>query len=120
MSDNRNKVPKAVYYQCVWLIKDMDRLRQLEAIGSYIERDDEFVFFVDGGEVIRKAEVLQQATWKLECIRNALNMVPEEYRQSTIDCITYNVPFGDMAHENTWRKWRQIFIAELAKNLMLI
>ena len=27
---------------------------------------------------------------------------------------------GDIAHENTWRKWRQVFIRELAKNLLLI
>ena len=46
--------------------------------------------------------------------------IPEEYRQGTLDCITYNVPYSDMAHENTWRKWRQILIWELAKNLFLI
>ena len=120
MRDKRNRIPKAVYYQCIWLIKDMDRLRQLEAIGSYIDKDDEFVYFVDSSDVIRKADVIEQAVWKLGCVRDALMKVPQEYRQSTLDCITYNVPFGDMAHENTWRKWRNVFIAELAKNLMLM
>ena len=65
-------------------------------------------------------EVLDKAKWRLDCIRRALIKIPAEYRQSTLDCISYNVPYGDMAHENTWRKWRQILIWELAKNLFLI
>lgn len=120
MSNNKFRVPKPVYYQCVWILKDMDRLRRLEAISSYTQSSDELVFFVDDEEVIRNAEVLTQAAWKLDCIRKAIAKLPKEYRQSTIDCIVYNVPFGDMAHENTWRKWRQVFIRELAKNLLLI
>ena len=66
------------------------------------------------------SEVLEKAKWKLSCIRRALIKIPEEYRQTTLDCISYNVPYGDMAHENTWRKWRQVFVWELAKNLFLI
>jgi len=113
-------VPKAVYYQCVWTVKDIDRLRRLEAISSYTKNNDELVFFVDDEQVIRNAEVLTQAAWKLECIRKAIEEVPAEYRQGTLDCLVYNLPFADVAHENTWRRWRQVFIRELAKNLLLI
>ncbi len=120
MRKNGYSVPKAVYHQCIWLIKDMDRLRKLEAVSNYASGEDELVFFVDDEDVIRDAEVLDKAKWRLGCIRKALLAVPEEYRQSTLDCIRYNVPYGDMAHENTWRKWRQILIWELAKNLFLI
>ncbi len=120
MIRNEDAVLKAVYYQCIWLIKDIDRLRKLEAVSNYAEREDELVFFVDDENVIRDAEVLEKAKWKLSCIREALIKIPEEYRQNTLDCISYNVPYSDMAHENTWRKWRQVFIWELAKNLFLI
>lgn len=120
MRKNMYSVPKAVYHQCIWLVKDMDRLRKLEAVSNYAKNGNELVFFVDDEEVIRDAEVLERAKWKLGCIRKALLKVPAEYRQSTIDCINYNVPYGDMAHENTWRKWRQVFIWELAKNLLMI
>ena len=120
MKNDSYRVPKAVYYQCFWLIKDLDRLRRLEAVANYRGRTDELVFYVDDDTVIKNAEVLSRAKWKLECVRRALEEVPEEYRQSTIDCISYNVPYGDTAHENTWRKWRQVFIYELAKNLLLI
>lgn len=114
------RVPKAVYYQCIWIIKDLDRLRRLEAADRYNHSEDEFVFFVDEEEVIRDAGVLTQARFKLDCVRSALGLVPEEYRQKTLDSIIYGIPFDDMAHENTWRRWRQFFIRELAKNLMLI
>ena len=75
---------------------------------------------VDDEEVIKDPEVLERAKWRLNCIRRAVIKIPAEYRQSTLDCISYNVPYGDMAHENTWRKWRQVLIWELAKNLFLI
>jgi hypothetical protein len=114
------RVPKPVYYQCVWILKDIERLKRLEAVDNYRSSKDEFVVFVDEEEVIRNAEVLCQARFKLECIRKALLAVPEDYRQMTIDSIVYGLSFGDMAHENTWRRWRQIFIRELAGNLNLI
>lgn len=114
------RVPKAVYYQCVWILKDIDRLKRLEAVDNYRSSEDEFVVFVDDEEVIRSAEVLYQARFKLECIRSAMLSVPEEYRQRTIDSIVYGISFGDTAHENTWRRWRQVFIRELAGNLKLI
>ena len=120
MGRKKLRVPKPVYYQCIWIIKDLDRLRRLEAAGNYGHTEDEFVFFVDDEEIIRDSGVLTQARFKLDCVRDALAAVPEEYRQKTLDSIVYGIPFDDMAHENTWRKWRQFFIRELAKNLLLI
>lgn len=120
MRKNEFSVPKEVYYQCIWLIKDLDRLRRLEAVSNYAAGENELVFFVDEENVIRDGAVLAKAKENLSCIRRALLKIPEEYRQGTIDCISYNVPYSDMAHENTWRKWRQVFVWELAKNLCLI
>ncbi len=120
MMGKRSRVPKAVYYQCIWILKDMDRLRRLEAADNVRHNRDEKVFFVDEDELIRDGEVLEEAKRKLECIRDAIAEVPYEYRQRTMDSLIYGTPFEDMAHENTWRKWRQVFIRELAKNLMLI
>ena len=120
MRKNEYSVPKAVYYQCIWLLKDIDRLRKLEAVSNYAGRGDELVFFADDEDVIRDTEVLRTAKHNLNCIRKALLKIPEEYRQGTIDSISYNVPYSDMAHENTWRKWKQVLVWELAKNLCLI
>lgn len=114
------RLPKAVYYQCIWIIKDIDRLKRLEVAANTGCKEDELVFFEVDEEVIRNREVLRQARFKLNCIRRALEEVPEEYRENTLDSIIYNLPFSDMAHENTWRKWRKVFIRSLASNLMLI
>ncbi len=114
------RLPKPVYYQCVWIIKDMDRLRMLEAADSQAKEHGEHVFFAEHEEIIKRADVLAHARWKLDCVRRSLEILPHEYRQGTIDSIIYSIPYGDMAHENTWRKWRLRFIRELAKNLMLI
>lgn len=120
MTERKDRVPKQVYFQCIWTVKDIERLKRLEAISNYSQEGNEMVFFVDEEDVIRNAAVLKQAAWKLECIRKAVTKLPKEYRQATIDNIVFNVPYGDIAHENTWRKWRQVFIRELAKNLLLI
>ncbi len=46
MSNNKFRVPKAVYYQCVWILKDLDRLRRLEAISKHAGDSDELVFLL--------------------------------------------------------------------------
>lgn len=117
---NTYKVPKAVYYQCIWLLKDMERLRRIEAAGKVPQGDNELVFFVDDENVVMDESVFVNAREKLRCIRKSLQAIPKEYRQSTIDCIVFGVPYADTAHYNTWRRWRQIFVYELAKNLHLI
>ena len=62
MRKNEYSVPKPVYYQCLWLIKDIDRLRKLEAVSNYAAKDDELVFFMDDEEVIEaKAQEAQRA-----------------------------------------------------------
>lgn len=120
MDKNIYKVPKAVYFQCVWLVKDMERLKRLEAVAKVPRGDNELVFFMDDEEVIQDEAVIGQAKSKLHCIRKALFVLPPEYRETTLSSIAGNVPFADTAHINTWRRWRQIFIYELAKNLLLI
>ena len=101
------RVPKPVYYQCVWILKDIERLKRLEAVDNYRSSNDEFVVFVDEEEVIRNAEVLYQARFKLECIRRALLAVPEDYRQRTIDSIVYGLSFEDMEADIHTRACRQ-------------
>lgn len=114
------RIPKSVYYQCMWIVKDIERLRRLEALSNYGQDKNEAVFFVDEEEMVADEKVFEEAKWKLQCIRDAINAIPEEYRQMTMDSIIFSIPFNDMAHENTWKKWRHNFIRELAKNLYLI
>lgn len=89
-------LPRAVYYQCVWTVRDMERMEKTAGL--------------DPGETAKR----------LECIRRALLEVPEEYRSGVLKSIAVRgTNAGDFAHENTWKRWRQRFIFRLAKNLGL-
>lgn len=120
MDKRRYRLPRAVYYQCIWIVKDIERLKRLARAADTGCREDELVFFEVDEDAVNDREVLRQARHRLECIRKALRKVPKEFRRGTLDSIVYNVPFKDMAHENTWRRWRGVFIRELAANLKLI
>ena len=114
------KMPKAVYYQCLWTVKDIDRLYRLEAMMKHEKSEDEVVLYEDEGCMAMNEEVLRQASWKLSCIKDALNVIPQEYRIETIESIVDGVFPTGIAHENTWKKWRRVFIKELAHKLNLI
>lgn len=115
-----NKLPKAVYYQCLWTVKDIDRLHRLEAMLKHDKCEGELILYEDENCVAMGEEVLRQASWKLSCIKDALETIPEEYRIDTLEGIVDGVlPIG-MAHENTMKKWRRTFIRELAHRLNLI
>ena len=114
------RLPKAVYYQCVWTVKDIDRLYRLDALKRHNESDDEIVLFEDEGCRLMRPAVMDEAAWKLSCIKEALKAVPEEYRIDTIESIADGSMPVTIAHENTWKKWRRIFIKELAGKLNLI
>ena len=113
-------LPKAVYYQCIWTVKDMDRLERLAAVADAGFKESEIVFFEVDEDAIENKEVLQQAKFKLACIRRALQELPEEYRRGTIASISEGLPYAGIAHDNTWRRWRKIFIRHLASELYLI
>ena len=89
-------LPKAVYYQCVWTVRDIDRLK-------LICEDDEY------------------ARFRLGAIYKSLEVVPLEYREDVLGSVAYyGKGCSDNAHENTWKRWKKAFITELAFNLKLI
>ena len=114
------RLPKEVYHQCMWIVRDLDRLYRLDAIHRHGKRDDELVFYEDENCRSFGHEVVAEAAKKIVCIRDALTRVPEEYRVDVLDSIVEGVRPPAIAHENTWKKWRRVFITELAYNLNLI
>lgn len=91
-----DKLPKAVYYQCIWTVRDIDRL-------AAISVDDKY------------------ARFRLEAIYTSLEVVPSEYRKEVLkSIIDYGRGYSDDAHENTWKRWKKAFITELAHKLRLI
>ncbi len=113
-------LPRPVYYQCIWIIKDIDRLRMLEAMHNYKEQPDELLCCGTEGESMVTEKVIEEGVRRLRAIRAAIQPVPEDMRQDLIENIMAGTGFGDYAHENTWKKWKKRFINELAHNLDLV
>ena len=114
------KIPQDVYYRCVWLVKGRQRLLELTELGGAASQDVIPSAASTTGSVIVSEDVINQAEKDLACIRNALDRIPGAYREGIILNISDKKPFGDMAHPNTWKKWKQEFIYQLAKELHLI
>lgn len=117
---DHSRLPKAVYHQCMWIVRDIDRLYRLDAMNRHGQREDELVFYEDENCSTISNEVTKEASWKIGCIKEALTKIPEEYRIDTLDSIVDGVRPSAIAHENTWKKWRRVFISELAYNLRLV
>ncbi|MCQ2567543.1 MAG: hypothetical protein MJ127_03960 [Mogibacterium sp.] len=119
--ENTTRLPREVYYQCIWTVKDLRRIETLAA--RLVDRssfaDDEIVLFMDETGGMQRIEVLEEAARKRECIHAALEVVPEEYREAIIENIVDLRLYDDNAHSNTYKKWKQRFIYELAGKLNL-
>ena len=116
------KIPQDVYYRCIWLVRGSRRLRELAGIKD----DPQGALPARGADYdqtdasLVSEDVIRQAERDLECLSNALERIPGAYREGILRNIADKEPFGDMAHPNTWKKWKQEFIYQLAKELHLI
>ena len=113
------KLPKEVYYRCVWIVRDRSRLERLAAV---TDENGDSVWTEESADAVSMVSeaAVQQAAHELECIDNALESVPEVYREGLLDNIIEKKPFGDFAHPNTWKRWKLVFLHGLAKQLNLI
>ena len=108
------KLPREVYYRCVWTVRDASRMKGLVSAGDTYSEDriEEYRTVSDG--------VIRKAAEDLGCISRALTHVPEVYRYGIIDNIAEKRAFDDLAHPNTWKRWKLVFLYELAKELQMI
>ncbi len=98
-------LPREVYYQCVWMIRDMERLKSL------VESSDS-----DAGPDDR----IDDAIVKIDCLNRALEEIPGYYRKGIIESVKVRGGgFDEFAHANTWKKWKTRFMQAFAANLGL-
>lgn len=119
------KLPEAVYRQALWAIKDVNRLK--EELNRTVEDIDSIhsPSFVNESRgkglysdiTASKAEKILVLTNRIENIENALFAIPEKYRMGMRNKLMDGGSFGDKYHPNTWKKWQQVYIFHVAKNL---
>ena len=113
------KLPKEVYHRCLWIVRDRSRLERLASVLDYDGEDTWDGGFAEDVSVVTDAAA-RHAAYELECIDSALESIPEVYREGLLDNIVNKTPFGDFAHPNTWKRWKLVFLHELARALNLI
>ena len=97
------KIPRSIYFECIWIIRDKKRLERI--LASNI---DEY------------GEVERNAYYKLDAIHRAILKIPAEYRGVLLRSITYGINNTNIyIHENTIKKYKREFIYQVAKNLAL-
>ena len=122
-------MPDAVYYQSVWAVRDLYRMEeQLELIKREISDGAMHTTSVvsdvkDGYEVRNPTEdkVMQKVSLerRIKAIDDAINSVPLAYRQFILDNIILQKAYKCFPNK-FWRIWKQRFLYNVAKNLMLI
>ena len=108
------KLPREVYYRCLWTVRDISRIREIACAAPGMPESD-----AEGGQIV-SADVIRQAAADLKHISRSIEAVPEEYREGILDNIINREPFGDQAHPNTWKRWKLVFLHALAAELHLI
>ena len=122
-------LPKTVYYQALWAVRDLERMREtLIELNEDVEEGLNGIAFdrkIGNTNTIsmpteKKAIRLVDLEEKIKNIENAINLMPEEYQKGVLNNVINKELYDNSAHENTWKKWKQRFIYNVAKNLGLI
>ena len=118
LNGNKTAVPEAVLRQCMWIMKDYDRLSELVGTCEQVpSAESEIVFYADDNAGLKPQSVVDEAKAKMQAIERALGELPEEYRLAIFEYYAHGVELPDEASNNTWKKWRRTFIRLLAREL---
>ena len=113
-------LPKTLYNQVIAIVRDYDRkLEKVNDIlyGSAPPPNGMPKCISVSDHVGRKVEAIEILNREIEAVNRALNIIPTEYALYIFDNVRYGDPYPDIAHRNTWSKWRTRFLYQIAKNL---
>jgi hypothetical protein len=120
-------MPNAVYYQSIWAVRDFERMQKRI---KFLEKENdrsvskgvvkEKMSKYDVGKPVEKMAVEKAILEeRVDGIKRALSVVPEEYRSYVLANIVLKNP-GITFPDKVWRKWKQVFLFRVAKNLSMI
>lgn len=122
-------MPEPVYRQAYWALRDLKRMK--EELAHLLEERDlisasvaEASNFASGTGKIsdvtgNRAIKITQLSARVLAMETAFDTIPEKYRGGLWQKNVENLTFGDGAHLNTWKKWQQVLMFNVAKNLQL-
>jgi len=66
-----------------------------------------------------RASQIVNLTTRIHTIEESLKYIPEKYRDGILGKLAYGVPYPDLYHINTWKKWQQTYLYQVALGLQL-
>ena len=121
-------MPDTVYYQCLWAVRDLERMERrraeliaeekgmLRGVNLVSDRSSSFVVRRPTEEQAMERAILEE---RITSIRDALEIVPEEYRSFILSNIILKNS-GKAYPDKIWKYWKQRFLYTVAKNLSLM
>lgn len=118
-------LPETVYRQALWAVKDVNRMKdELAKLSDDIDtlhrpgivrECASRGYYSDS--TANKAQKMVMIENRLDAIDNALLQIPEKYRIGIQRKLCDGEKYGEQFHLNTWKRWQQVFIYHVAKNL---
>jgi hypothetical protein len=121
--NNPHLLPHNIYMQVLYVVRDYDRLKD-----EYASLDGYSAHPLSGtprsgglsnpteDKGVRRAYI----HGNLHAIEQALMRVPSEYRDGVMWNVTHRAHYPKDADAATYRRWKQRFIYQVAKNLEII
>lgn len=120
-------LPEAVYRQALWAVKDLPRMKEkLQELEEVLDSMPQAYSGMPHGSGGRPADItalrageIAGLSVRIRAIEDSLMTLPEQYRDSILDKLAYGVPYPDYVHMNTWKKWQQVYLYQVAMSLRL-
>ena len=123
-------LPQPVYRQALWAVKDLLRLRsrlselrraayavgERKLLDRCVRSGGGFVCDSTGNNAVEIANL----SCRIDAIVSAFDAVPEKYRAGIESKLVYDVPYSDDFHPNTWKRWQQVYLYNVAINLHIL
>ncbi len=121
--------PEPVYRQSYWALRDLNRMkeelkrlneeRDVIAVGEKNMSNYGFgtgrISDITGNRAVKIAHLSS----RILAIEAAFDEIPEKYRRGLWRKNVENLGYPGDAHINTWKKWQQILMYHVAKNLQI-
>lgn len=123
------KLPEAVYRQALWAARDLPRMKEKLA---ELEEATDLLAAADPTRPVRgrdcadisditgqRAVELAQLTLRIRAIEDGFLAAPPKYRSGLREHLSLGAAYPEDFHRNTWKKWQQIVLYTMARNLKI-
>ncbi len=121
--NNRYKLPKAIYHQTLWIIRDYERVKkQLENTLNCSNSNKDINSFIQTNRTSNPVlnEVIKRDKYfnYVKIIEKSLNVIPTEYQKGVWDNITKYKAYPLNADRSTYGRYKSNLYMRLQKGLI--